>query len=88
MHAYAWRQGPGQFKSRRGSWPSWGFLVRVRDPRGTKRWRHVRARIGWRGLSEEGRGVLQAEVDTWLTEDGTWTRGSRPKMYVRVRCAR
>jgi hypothetical protein len=58
--------------------------MRVRDPRGSGRWRHARIRLGWRGLSIEGRGVLQAEFDSWLTAGGTTDRYGG-KLFFRLK---
>lgn len=89
LHVYAWRQGPGRFKVKRGSYPAHGVAFRVRDPRGRDVWRHVRVRLGWRGRSEEGDGIVQFEVDSWRTLGGTGhTRRVGRKTFVRLKAAR
>lgn len=86
LQVFAFRKGDGRFQRgrKRGSWPAYGIALRVR---GRGRWRHVRVRLGWRGRSDQGRGIIQAEIDSWLTVRGTKDRVGG-KTFVRFKAGR
>jgi hypothetical protein len=86
LHIYIFGQWqkPGKSFHSRIDWPSTGLTIRARDPRGrTNRWRHFRIRLGMRAGSENGRGIMQFEIDSWLTK-GTRERISR-KLFFRIK---
>lgn len=90
VHLFVFRQGAGRFRSdRRGSFPAHGVTVRVRDPRGSGRWRHWRARLHLKGETQDGRGLMHFEIETWLTQGGIgYTRRLGTKSFLRLRAGR